>query len=137
VPAGEASEGVFDFQWWYPDSSVPANKAYVDAYAEMWPGMVPLSEGTYEYIDLMVMLKSIDAAGSLTDLDKIYDAMMALDWITPHGTPVKILPDGQVYVDTHFIVTVENGELVIIDQVDVPESLYRWWDREPERIWWE
>jgi hypothetical protein len=62
---------------------------------------------------------------------------MALDWTTPHGTPVEMLPDGQVYVDTHYIVTVEDGELVIIDEADVAESLYRWWDTEPEKIWWE
>ena len=135
----EIYEGLYSAESFLYDPSVPANEAFVKAHREMWGAeWTPYAVGLVDYLAVNIMMRSMDKAGTTTDLNKIYDAMMTLDWITPQGTPVKILPDGQVFYTKTNIVQIQGGEIVpILRDLPIKEEYYRWWDEEPEKIWWE
>ena len=131
-------EGLYAQEGFFPDPSVPANAAYVKAHQEMWgPDIVPLMVGVVDYLAVNIMLRAMDKAGTTSDLDKIYDAMMTLEWTTPMGEPLKILPDGQVFFSKMALTQVQDGKLVLIQDVPVDIADYYWWEDEPESIWWE
>lgn len=131
-------EGIYSQEGFFPDPSVPTNAAYVKAHEKMWgPEVMPLMVGMVDYLAVNIMLRAMDKAGTTSDLNKIYDAMLTLDWVSPLGEPVKILPDGQLFFSKMSLVQVQGGKLVRIGDIEVLEEDYRWWEEEPEKIWWQ
>jgi branched-chain amino acid transport system substrate-binding protein len=102
---------------WLPDLSVPANKAYVQSFMETYKNEQPQYRepdpwSVVNYEATMALLLALDKAGTTSNLKKIHDALYSLNWITPHGSPFKILPSGEFYYENWWLAELQDGKLV-------------------------
>jgi hypothetical protein len=71
----------------------------------------------------MVLLQSMDKAGTDSDNVKIWKAMQTLDWTTAMGDKVKFSPKGRLLYSKGFIMKIEGGHYVTIDHYPIgPED---------------
>jgi ABC-type branched-subunit amino acid transport system substrate-binding protein len=111
------------------DPSIPANKAYTDLCKKRITGADANKFnncGAYTWNGTMILLKSMDKAGTDSDNAKIWKAMQALDWTTAMGDKVKFLPNGRLLYSKGFIMKIKGGHLVTIDHYPIaPEDYLR------------
>lgn len=87
----EISEGVFCHFDYAPDPNVPENKAFLDTWAAEWgENEVPFRFEEITFSQTTFLLLAMDKAGTDGDgtqagIDKIYNGMRQVDWISPRG----------------------------------------------------
>jgi ABC-type branched-subunit amino acid transport system substrate-binding protein len=85
------------------DRSVPANKAFVDAYSAEF-GEMPTQYSWFGYTAAMLMMQALDLAGPDASMEKIGQAYAKVDWTTPMGYKIQVRArDGQEIYPQLFI----------------------------------
>jgi branched-chain amino acid transport system substrate-binding protein len=113
---GAAAEGVYVFERWRFDPSVPAAVEFRNAYMEVY-GEEPESWVESAYEGAMALFLGMDKAGTDSDTKKIADAIHKLDWMTPRGEKLEIKPNGDWILRNYLVTQVKNGELVVVDRI--------------------
>jgi len=127
----DVSEGVYIFEEWVPDSSVPENKAFCDLMLADW-GELPEYDEEVIYSGTYFILKAMDAAGVVADgsdeaLDKISKAMHSLEWTGPYGVPTNLDPSGLAKWDKFAMAKIQNGVMVLDEYIKMQESDWLPW----------
>jgi branched-chain amino acid transport system substrate-binding protein len=108
---GTAAEGIYGGTLWQYDPSVPASKAFRDAFfaaygseADVWNEIAYMSarEGAL----------ALDKAGTTSDLTAIGSAMRGEDWVTPSGDKIAFDKRGRLQIGGFTIQKVVNGKLI-------------------------
>lgn len=115
--SGKPAERTFGVVEWAPDLRKPASEAFVKAFAEAYPGEVPLSNQAQAFAATYALALAADAAAS-TDRTKIRDALRTL---RIKDGPASLLPAPELYFDeqgqapsTCVIVQVIDGKFVTV-----------------------
>ena len=115
---GEWVEGLYCDMSFVPNPNVPENKKFCEAFYKV-NGVDPWGLEAQSYEGAMLMMKAIDKAGTDSDLKAIADAMHSIDWVTAHGYPMKIAPDGQCRSEAVYMAQVVNGQIVVVDSLPI------------------
>ena len=119
VDPGAAEGVVCPFHYMANDSS--ESKAYEKAFMEEYGH--PSSTIAYlSWEATMILLKGMDKAGTDKDIKKIADTMHSLNWMTPRGEKLKIMPNGQVYYKYNNLGQVRDGKIVQIAKLPIVEE---------------
>ncbi|MBW2004055.1 MAG: ABC transporter substrate-binding protein [Deltaproteobacteria bacterium] len=117
----EISEGVYVFKEWAYDPDVPENKAFYDYWMKMW-GEPPDYNEEVIWSETVFVLLAMDKAGTEGDgtkegLMKIAKAMHSLNWVGPHGVPVKLSEGGLALWERLAMTQIRNKEFVLVDYI--------------------
>ena len=93
-PLGDGSWHAFN---WLHDPSIPENEAFYQAYKKMHPDKEPCGFTESAYEGMWITALAIDAAGGTDNLTKYDKALMTVDWVTPRGQKVEILPNRESF----------------------------------------
>jgi branched-chain amino acid transport system substrate-binding protein len=124
--AGDAACGMtfMDSEYFSPNPKVPESEQFVSdlkaAGYTLGGQTEPFFEGT------KLLLEAMDKAGSATDRAKIGEAMHSVDFTTPRGEKMEVLPNGQVYVPSWDLVkwNCKTGKREVLQKLPLAKSLY-------------
>lgn len=106
----------------YLPNPCPESKAFDEAFMAEY-GHIACGASAMSYEAAMILFLGMDKAGTDSDLKKIADGMHCVDWVSPRGFKVKILPNGQVACDSIWIAEARDGEIVFLDEQEIlPED---------------
>ena len=124
--AGPAACGLtfMDTEYFYPSSDVPESQEFMDNLTANGGTLGGQTEVFYE--GTKILLEALDAAGTTTDREKIGEAMHDVDFVTPRGSPMEILENGQVYVPSWNLVQwdCDQESRKVIEQLNLDKSNY-------------
>jgi len=117
----EAANGAVCTTTYLPNLS-PESKAFDEAFMAEYGHIAP-GASTMSYEAAMILFLGMDKAGTDSDLKKIADGMHSVDWVSPRGFKLEILPNGQVACDSVWIAEARDGEIVFLDEQEIlPED---------------
>ena len=122
-----AAEGCITASGFGVDPTIPANKEYTDLCRKRITGAQANQFnncGAYTWNGTMILLQSMDKAGTDSDNAKIWEAMQRLDWTTAMGDKVKFSPEGRLLYSKGFIMKIEGGDWVTIDYYPISPEDY-------------
>lgn len=114
--AGGAMDGVITGDVYSSNVDTPANKAFVAAMEEEYPGVEVTKVMELNYEGVYALCDAMTAAGTSTDQEAIADAMREISIETPRGM-VTFGELGRAQAPGFFIQEVRDGELHVIDQI--------------------
>ncbi|MCJ7791799.1 MAG: ABC transporter substrate-binding protein [Dehalococcoidia bacterium] len=119
------SNGSWQEFFWVHDPSVSANNEFYQAYKEFTKNeelqyQEPGAWAVINYEAVMPMLLAFDKAGTTSDLNKFSEALHSLNWVTPHGAPLEVLPNGQFYFKDWWEAEYQDGKWV--NRISLPLS---------------
>jgi branched-chain amino acid transport system substrate-binding protein len=129
--AGDAVCGMdfMDTEYFYPSPEVPESEQFVADLKAKGRTLGGQTEPFYEGTRLL--LEALDKAGSTDDREAIGKAMREVDFVTPRGAPMEVLPNGQVYTPSWDLVQwdCDSGARKVLEKLELPKENF-----DPSRI---
>ena len=82
----------------------------------MFPGKAVNAGSPMPYSAIMMILKAMDKAGSVSDLKKIHRAFNEVNFVAPTGHRIKVEDCGLIMWENLYLTQVQNGIAVAIDK---------------------
>ena len=126
---GDNAEGSVTGVFFTEDPTIPANEEYCRLFRQNAPASLVgdvCQVGSLTYDGTMILLLSMDKAGTDSDNEKIWAAEQNLDYTTCSGDKAKFSPEGRLLEPRGFMVQIKGGKVVVIDQYPIqPADFYK------------
>jgi len=121
--SGQLMEGTYWSTVWDSTFVDPKSMGYSEeavlflkALDDMFPGKAVNAGSPMPYSAVMMILKAIDKAGSVSDLKKIHKAFNEVNFVAPTGHRIKVEDSGLIIWENLYLTQVQNGKAVAIDK---------------------
>ena len=120
---GKLMEGTYWSSVWDPAFIDPKSlghsqeaSEFLKALNDKFPGKAVNAGSPMPYSAIMMILKAMDKAGSVSDLKKIHQALNEINFVAPTGQRLKVEECGLIMWDYLYLTQVQNGKAVVIDR---------------------
>jgi branched-chain amino acid transport system substrate-binding protein len=125
---GAPAEGVYTYDNWFYDPSVPANKDFHDAFVKTF-NREPTYNEAMGYEAACPLFIALQRAGTTKDLKQIAAAYNSIDdWVTPVGYTLQVVDSqdnrsGQHYCPYWPLLQVKRGKKTVVGKFSLMENV--------------
>ena len=120
---GDITEGTRMCYVWLPDDSIEVNKTWNKHFTDV-NGWTPNDMASNSYTATRAFCAAMDKAGTDTDAKAIAEAMMGVNFVTPWGKPMEMLPHHQFHFPYSGIGQVQKAKFVVEMNAELPASAF-------------